>query len=217
VERRHRWLKQAPALAGVVLVLMLIVGMGWVIRSFMANQDRKPARAVQNITVIRPPPPPPPEETPPPPPPPEKLEQPIQQPNQPEPTPESPPAEPQQLGLDAEGGAGDDAFGLAARKGGSDIAGTGRAVFAWYTGKLKDEVTDRLSADPKLRAKKFTVGVRVWIEPDGRIKDVRLTNSTGSRDIDGAIAAALATIRHLSEAPPVEMPQPITLQIVSRT
>jgi hypothetical protein len=46
---------------------------------------------------------------------------------------------------------------------------------------------------------------------------VRLTNSTGNRDTDGAIAAALALLGHLSEGPPLEMPQPITLQIVSRT
>jgi protein TonB len=217
MEQRHRWSKRATALGGALLVVSLVIGVVWMIRGLMASKEQKQQRTVQTITVIRPPPPPPPEETPPPPPPPEKIEQQVQQQNEPEPSPDNPPAPSPQLGLDAEGGAGDDGFGLAARKGGSDIAGTGGAAFAWYTGKLKDEMTDRLSSDPKLRAKKFTVGVRVWIEADGRIKSVRLTNSTGNRDTDGAIAAALALLDRLSEAPPLEMPQPITLQIVSRT
>lgn len=212
--RPNRSLKRAYATGGVVLVLMLIAGLGWIIRGFMATKDLKPERRVQNITVIRPPPPPP-QETPPPPPP-EKVEQPIPQ-DEPEPSPENAPTPSPQLGLDAEGNAGDDGFGLAARKGGSDLVGTGGAAFAWYTGKLKDEVTDRLSADPQLRARKFSVAVRVWIESDGRIRDVRLTGSSGNRDIDGAIAAALNSLARMSQAPPLEMPQPITLQIVSRS
>jgi protein TonB len=181
----------------------------------MATKDQKPARVVQNITVIRPPPPPPPEETPPPPPP-DKIDEPIPQ-NQPDPTPDNAPAPAPDLGLDADGTAGSDAFGLAARKGGSDIAGSGGAIFAWYTTKLKDEVSDRLSSDTKLRGRKYSVGVRIWIESDGRIKEVRVVSGTGSHDLDGAIIADLSALGRLSQSPPLEMPQPISLQIVSRS
>jgi protein TonB len=188
----------------------------WFIRDFMLHKGDKPARTVQNITVIRPPPPPPPEETPPPPPP-EKVEQQIPQ-NEPEPTPDNSPTPPQQqLGLDADGSAGDDGFGLAARKGGSDLVGSAGAAFAWYTGKLKDEVTDRLSNDAKLRGKKYTVAVRIWLESDGRIRDVKMTSGTGSRDLDSTISSDIAALGRLSASPPLEMPQPISLQIVSRS
>lgn len=210
---RRPWYKKAPMLSGMVVVCLAILGMVWVARSIMASKQQKPERMVQNITVIRPPPPPPEQ---PPPPPPEKIQQQIQQQSEPEPTPDNAPAQTPNLGLDADGGAGDDGFGLAARKGESGI-GTGGAVFAWYTGKLKDEVNDRLASDPKLRAKKYTVGVRVWIETDGRIKQVRVSTSSGNHDIDTEIAAALSQINRLSAAPPLEMPQPITLQIVSRS
>jgi len=216
MDRRHRWLKHAPVIGGVVLVVLLVSALIWVIRGFMGNKDQKPPRTVQTVTLIRPPPPPP-DQPPPPPPPPEKVEQQLPQ-NEPDPTPDNTPAPPAaQLGLDAEGGAGDDGFGLAARKGGSDLVGTGGAAFAWYTGKLKDQVTDRLSSDPRLHAKKFTVGVRVWIESDGRIKEVKLISSTGDRQIDSEISTALTSLSRLSEAPPLEMPQPISLQIVSRS
>jgi protein TonB len=215
MERENTMRKRAPLLGGLLVVLILLSVMVWFVRGFMANKSQKPARTVQNITVIRPPPPPPPEETPPPPPP-EKIEQPLPQ-NEPEPTPDNAQTPSPQLGLDADGAAGDDGFGLAARKGGSDIAGTGGAAFAWYTGKLKDEVNDRLSSDAKLRGKKFTVGIRIWLESDGRIKDVKMTSGTGNRDLDSAISSDIVALGRLSTSPPIEMPQPISLQIVSRS
>jgi protein TonB len=191
----------------------MLAGLVWMIRGFMASKSEKPARLVQNITVIRPPPPPPDE---PPPPPPEKVDEQIPQ-DQPEPTPDDAPTPSSQLGLDATGSAGDDGFGLAARKGGSDLVGTGGAAFAWYTGRLKDEVTERLSNDAAMRSKKFTVVVKVWIESDGRIRTMQLVSGSGSRELDGQISAALASIVRLSVSPPIEMPQPISLRIVSRT
>jgi protein TonB len=215
MDRENSLRKRAPLLGGLLVVLILVSAMVWFVRGFMANKDKRPPRTVQNITVIRPPPPPPPEETPPPPPP-EKVEQPLPQ-NEPEPTPDNTPTPSQQLGLDADGAAGDDGFGLAARKGGSDIAGSGGAAFAWYTGKLKDEVNDRLSLDAKLRGKKFSVGIRIWLESDGRIKDIKMTSGTGNRDIDSAISSDIAALGRLGASPPIEMPQPISLQIVSRS
>ena len=185
----------------------------WFIHGIVSNTSKKPPHVVENVVLIRPPPPP--EEPPPPPPPPEKVEESLPQ-DEPPPAPDNAPAASPQLGLDAEGTAGGDSFGLAARQGGSDITGTGGAIFAWYTGKLKNEVSDRLSSDDKLRGKKYSVGVQIWIEADGRIK-VRLTNGSGNREIDNAIAADLAALGRISESPPIEMPQPISLQIVSRS
>jgi periplasmic protein TonB len=215
--RRPSLLQKAPVICGALVVLLLLAALAWFAHGLMNSKSQKQARTVQNITVIRPPPPPPPPpETPPPPPPPDKVEQQLPQ-NEPEPTPDNTPTPSQQLGLDADGAAGDDGFGLAARKGGSDIAGSGGAAFAWYTGKLKDEVNDRLSSDAKLRGKKFTVGIRIWLESDGRIKDVKMTTGTGNRDLDSAISSDIAALGRLSASPPIEMPQPISLQIVSRS
>lgn len=216
MESDSRTPSRAPLIAVIIGLLAIVSGV-WALRHALGGATEKPPRTVENITVIRPPPPPPPEETPPPPPPEKVEQQPIQQ-SEPEPTPDNSPAPPQQeLGLDAQGSAGDDAFGLAARKGGSDIVGSGGAAFAWYTGRLRDEVTDRLSNDAKLRGKKYTVGVRIWLETDGRIRDVKMTNGTGNREIDAAITADISSLGRMSASPPIEMPQPISLQIVSRT
>ena len=216
VESQSTLRKRGPLVAGLTFGVILLAAFIWVAHGLMASKDQKQARTVQNITVIRPPPPPPPPpEAPPPPPPPEKIQEQVQQ-SEPEPTPDNTPAPSPQLGLDAEGAAGDDGFGLAARKGGSDMVGTGGAAFAWFTGKLKDEVTDRLSSDAKLRGKKYTIGVRIWLSPDGRIKEIVMTSGTGSRELDSAIHSDIAALGRLSETPPLEMPQPISLQIISR-
>src|ERR1700736_2484226 len=172
-----------------VLVAVLLGTAVWFIHGIVSNKSKKPPHVVENVVLIRPPPPP--EEPPPPPPPPQKVEEPLPQ-DEPPPAPDNTPAPTPQLGLDAEGSAGGDSFGLAARQGGSDITGTGGAVFAWYTGKLKTAIADCLSEDDKLRGKKYTVGVKIWIEPDGRIKEVRASNGTGNGEIDNAITANLA-------------------------
>lgn len=199
-------------LGGAVFGLLLILGFSWFVRTMMAGKIGKPARQVQIVQIIRPPPPPPEQ---PPPPPPEKVEEPLPK-DTPEPKPdeEPPPAGP--LGLDANGSAGEDAFGLAARRGGSDlVGGNGNAAFAWYTNRLKDAVVERLSSDSKIGAKKYSISVRVWIEADGRTK-IKLMTTTGDHQLDQRIESDLSSIARPGEAPPLEMPQPVSLKIVSR-
>jgi protein TonB len=213
MDRRQQWLRRIPMIAGALALILLVGGFVWFVRDMLGGKSDKPARTVQIVQVIRPPPPPPDE--PPPPPPPEKVDEPIPQ-NEPEPTPdEASPSE--QLGLDAEGTSGGDGFGLAARRGGSDLVGSGGAAFAWYTTMLKDEVLDRLSADNRIRSRKFSVIVKVWINPDGRVREAQLASSSGNRELDGAIELALNGLERLRESPPLEMPQPVSLKIVSRS
>jgi len=198
---------------GLIAAILIALFVAFV-HSMLSAKTNKKERQVQVVQIIRPPPPPPPDQ--PPPPPPEKTREVLPK-DEPEPTPDQQPAPSEQLGVDAEGTAGGDAFGLAARRGGSDLIGGGGAAFAWYTGKLKDEVLERLSSDKGIASKKFSVSVRVWIEPDGRIKEIKLTTSTGNTDLDRKIELAMDSLKRLSEAPPLEMPQPISLKIVSRS
>ena len=203
-------------LGGTVFGLLLILGFVWFVRTMMASKTGKTERQIQIVQVIRPPPPPPPPDQPPPPPP-EKVDEPLPK-DQPEQKPddEPPPAEP--LGLDAQGAAGEDAFGLAARRGGSDlVGGNGGAAFAWYTNRLKDAVLDKLAAETCTKSQKLSASVRIWLEPDGRVKEVKLATTTGNRNLDACIQGALASLPHFNEAPPLEMPQPITLKIMSHT
>jgi periplasmic protein TonB len=203
------------ARAGVAVAVVAAVGVfGWFVHYMVSSKITKPPRQTQVVTLIRPPPPP--MDQPPPPPPPERPKEEIAQ-NEPEPTPSEDPAPSTQLGLDTEGTAGGDSFGLAAHKGGHDLVGTGGAIFGWYTARLKDRVSERLAADARLRSKKFNVSLRVYIENDGRIREVHVVSTSGNGELDAAIEAAVAAIGKLNEAPPLEMPEPITIRIVSRT
>jgi len=207
-----KWFRYVPIATGVLITVVVALGLIWFVRGLMEKKSEGPKRQIaQVVKLIRPPPPP---EQPPPPPPPEKVEQPLPQ-ETPEPTPqEDAPAE--SLGIDADGAAGGDGFGLAARKGGRDLLASGAGAFAWYTGMLKDTILEKLSEDDHVRRGSYSAVVRIWLASDGRVERVKLAQTTGDRDRDAAIELALTKLSRVREAPPLEMPQPITLKIVSR-
>jgi periplasmic protein TonB len=173
-----------------------------------------PQKVVQEIHMIRPPPPPPDEPPPPPPPPEEKVE--VQEPQQqPDPTPSNDPPPMEQLGLDAEGSAGGDAFGLLGNKGGRDLlASGGGSAFAWYSNRMQSEIRDCLAQEKS--ASRDAVRVRLWLREDGTIDHVRLAESTGSNTRDKTIESKLEGCRRFSP-PPAGTPQPITVRLAFRS
>jgi periplasmic protein TonB len=214
VDERPQKYRFLPVILGGLAVTTLGVGAMAFMRSFLQSTPLPPKPLVQEIHLIRPPPPPPDLPPPPPPPPEEKVVVPDQE--KPEPTPSNEPPPGDQLGLDAEGSAGGDAFGLAARKGGRDLLASGGNAYVWYAGLLKNEILDQLSAEKRARTGDYSVIVRVWVRNDGTVDRVRIAQSSGNRERDQAIEAALSRIGRLSQAPPADMPEPISLRIVSR-
>ena len=208
---RNPLLRFIPILGGAVVVGLVVLALLWFVRS-MKHEPETKRQTVQTIKLIRPPPPPP--EQPPPPPPEEKVEEPLPQ-DAPEEAPPDDAAPSEQLGLDAEGVAGSDGFGLAARKGGREL-GLGGAAFAWYTTMLKDSILDVLSSDERIRRGSYQVTVRVWLTNAGDVERIKLASTSGNRELDAAIEHALEKMGRVREAPPLEMPQPVTLRIVSR-
>jgi protein TonB len=201
-------------LAGGVAGLLLTVGFVWFVRTMMAAKTNKPGRQVQVVQIIRPPPPPPDQ---PPPPPPEKTEVPLPK-DVPEPVPDNQPAPADQpLGIDAEGSAGGDAFGLAARRGGSDlVGGSGSAPFAWYTNRITDAIRERLASVPCAKSARGSLSIHVLMEADGRIKQVQLATTTGNRQMDQCIDTALTSMPRISDPLPPGMPEQVNVKIVSR-
>jgi protein TonB len=182
----------------------------------MAAKTNKPERQVQVVQLIRPPPPPP-DQPPPPPPPPEKIEQALPK-DEPEPAPDNTPAPADQpLGIDAEGSAGGDAFGLAARSGGSDlVGGNGSAPFAWYQNRITDAIRDQLSSVPCAKTAKGSLSLHLLMDADGRFKQVQLATTTGNRQTDQCIESALSTLPRMSDPLPPGMPEQVNIKIVAR-
>jgi len=204
-------------LAPAAVALAVIVGVALIVRSLLSQAPASDPRRQQEVTLIKPPPPPPPpKEQPPPPdvkeevdiPEPEAVPQDV-----PEAANEPPPGE--ALGLDAEGGAGGDGFGLAARKGGRDLLQSGGGDGeAWVRGELDRVLTAALSNDEALRRKRFRVPVRIELAADGSVQRVELLQSTGDAQVDRLLESRLGSVR-LSAPLPAGVRKVVRLRVGS--
>ncbi|TAL44318.1 MAG: energy transducer TonB, partial [Methylovulum sp.] len=125
---------------------------------------------------------------------------------------------PGDLGLDAEGSAGSDGFGLAARKGGKGLLGGGGGgdPYAWYGGIIKNDILDILSEQEELRRKGYSAIIKVWVDTDGSIKRFELARGSNDAEIDELLNRLLSKYRKVNEPLPPGMEQPIRLKITSR-
>lgn len=210
----RRWL---PWVGGAVI----FVGFGAVVYAMVAalsGTPPPPQPKVQQISIVQPPPPPPPPpEMEEPPKPEEKVEVPEPEPEpvaEAEDSDEAPPGD--ELGLDADGTAGADGFGLRAKKGGRGLIGGGDRN-AWYAGILQRDLQSLLSEIEDVRKGRYAVIVRIWVAGDGTIEQSEILRGSGDHSVDDALARALKRGVRLSEAPPEDLPQPIKLQISSRS
>ncbi len=212
---------RAPLLAGLLFMALFTAGVIWLVKGFIDNAEPPEKVTVQKISLVKPPPPKPEEK----PPEPEKIEQ--EQPRQEEvqldtpPTPDQrqdqgpPPGE--QLGLDAEGGAGGDGFGLAARKGGRDITtlGGGGNRSAWFSRLITRRLEDELKRAKPLQGKEYQVIAQLWFDADGGVSRVRFDRGTGDGALDEALRREILGVS-LREPLPEDIPQPVKLRVVSR-
>ena len=204
-----------PIIIGSVIGVVLIVLVGLALRAVILAPAQKKKREVQSVQIIRPPPPPPENQPPPPPPTPDHQQEQVPQ-DQPDPSPDNSAAQAGPLGLDADGGSGSDGFGLAARRGGRDLAGTGTAIFGWYTQILRDAISERLAAEKELRTRRYSVMAVVHVTTDGTVAEAHLISSTGSKDVDALIEHTITKLGRLREERPREMPAQVKLRVVSR-
>jgi protein TonB len=218
MNKKQRWLRYLPAALGLLLIALVALGV-----YLMRDLFEKPAQTkkqIQQISVVQPPPPPPPPPEVKPPPPPEVKEEKIEEP-EPEPEPEQQAEEPppgDQLGVDSDGGAGGDAFGLVGKKGGHGLLGGGGGnSIIWYGQQLQREVSEELqrSLKDKARHSKYSAVLHLWISPDGNVSRVELANSSGTSEIDDALRAALGGLRGRLKPPPENMPQPVKIRVRS--
>ncbi|MEI7840395.1 MAG: energy transducer TonB [Methylococcaceae bacterium] len=223
MDKKTLFLRRLPVIIGVISAVVIGLGV-----YFLQGMFEKPAQAkkqVQQITMIQPPPPPPP---PPPvqkPPEPEPEQEKIPEPEKepvPEPEPEEAP-EPQsdQLGVDADGAAGGDGFGLVGKKGGSSLlgGGTGGSTILWYGGLVKRGLESGLqnALEGAARESSYSVQINIWINASGRVERAELGGSSGNSEVDNEIRAALPKLHFtLDKAPPENMPQPLKIRVTSR-
>jgi len=196
----------------IVAAALLIAVLIYIVVIFLDSETDVPQRkkVVQQITIIAPPPPPPP---------PPEQEPEIQEPEEEAVIDEMDEAMPEEgmdedvgddLGLDADGSAGGDSFGLLARKGGRGIVGGG------YGALIVQEINSMLVDDDRLRHKEYTVILQLWISDTGDIQRYKIDEKSAESDVIEMIRSALMRLGSVSSGPPLELPQPIRLRIRSR-
>lgn len=186
------------------------------------EKPRHAKRIVQHVTLIAPPPPPPPPEKKPPEPepreepiePPEPRERPVKAPEEAE-----KPAE-ERLGLDAEGDAGGDPFGLEARRGGRALLSRspGSSIL-WFKGRIESGVESRMQsllASTAARKSDYSVTLDIWVDGNGRIVRAELSSASGKPEMDAALRNALSRLDLVVDRPPENMPQPVKIRLISK-
>lgn len=212
-----KWKKHLPKLLGTAVVLSVGLGALTLIKNFMNADPVSPKKQVQQITLLTPPSPPPlPPKIERPPEPEVQEEVDLPEPEQLEDLPDqaNEPAAGDLLGLDAEGGAGGDAFGLIGRKGGRGLLSGDPHML--YASLLSKRIEDALLEDDSIRKKAYSAVAWIWVSRDGRIQRAELRRSSGDKLIDDRLVAAINGLQAFAETPPDGMPQLIKLRISSR-
>lgn len=211
-------------LATGAAVLLVLFCFGALLYRLFSGVRSVPRRNVPDVVTLRLVPP-----LPPPPPPPKMVEPPkvraTVSPDKPledrppapkqaqEKPPEGPPA------LDVKGAGPGDDFNLAGRPGGSDFlgggGGGGGSRLGWYRAMIEGRVQAAVQKQRRLTTRPYRVGVEMWLTADGSPERVELLDSTGSAELDQALAAAIRAMPALPEPPPKEMQQPIVFQVRS--
>lgn len=202
-------MKYLPAVIVVVMVVLALVAGLW-LRQWLGEQQPQTKKMVQQITVIAPPPPPPPPpEQAPPPEEPEVQEEVIEE--QPEAAPNEEPAEAagEELGVDADGSAGGDGFGLVARKGGRGLLGGGG-----YEQFVRQEINAWIIEHPRLKHLAYVAVLTLRIEPDGALDVVDLA-VTGDAEVQRLLREVLAKNHRLSRPRPLEAASVVKLRVRS--
>jgi len=209
--------------AAVALVFM--IGAGILLKALISDDGQKRKRQIQMVTLVKPPPPPKIKEKPPEPE--VKKEEEIIEPEVEEDVPQETEQQAEsdvpagdELGLDADGTAGSDGFGLRAKKGGRSLIGGGGAnsQYAWYTKTLITEVVkmanDIMKRNGGIPEGKLQAVVRVVLDDGGRVVRHWLISSSGNREVDKAINEALSAAG-IGEPLPKGMPRAMRFKVFS--
>jgi hypothetical protein len=79
-----------------------------------------------------------------------------------------------------------------------------------FLGTIQTTVLSALCRNPETRPGAFRLAMQFWVANSGRIEEPRLLGSTGANRRDAAIVDILQRLA-FGEAPPSDMPQPITI------
>ena len=223
--------KSSPKSWGLIaLMVVFVVVAVYIVKMVLSEDGLHKKSAVTTVTLLKPPPPVTVKEKPP-----EEIKQVEKKTEQTIEAPQDQPKGPEndntpagdKLGLDAEGKAGGDAFGLAGKKGGRSLLAGGDGMgrysllsrFAGYTKMVETEVRKkvmkRLDEDGGIPKGKLQTVVKISGDSNGSITGYKIIGSSGNNKMDETVKLSLANIR-ISEPPPEGMPRTMNIKISSQ-
>ena len=223
--------KSSPKSWGLIaLMVVFVVVVVYIVKMVLSEDGLHKKSAVTTVTLLKPPPPVTVKEKPP-----EEIKQVEKKTEQTIEAPQDQPKGPEndntpagdKLGLDAEGKAGGDAFGLAGKKGGRSLLAGGEGMgrysllskFAGYTKMVETEVRKkvmkRLDEEGGIPKGKLQTVVRISVDSNGSITGYKIIGSSGNNKMDETVKLSLANIR-ISEPPPEGMPRTMNIKISSQ-
>lgn len=222
-----------------VIGLAFLVGIGFLVKVVLTDSGPRQKQQISTVTLLKPPPdvkekPPEPEvakEIPK-----DTMTAPTEAPqpqNQAQDQQQDAPPAGADLGVEGDGAAGSDGFGLSAKK-----KGTGRDItlggggggggmnklalmskYGWYTSKVQEEIKKQmrklLDQEGGIPKGKFQATVRIQLDAKGAVVKYQLVASSGNDKMDEALKGSLPGLR-ISQPPPDGMPAGMTLRIVSQ-
>jgi TonB family protein len=217
--------------------LVFLTGIGFLVKVMLTDVGTRSKEKVQTVTLLKPPPPEVKEKPPEPEVPKEVPKQTIETPVD-TPQPQNQAQDQSQdntpagsdLGVDGEGGAGSDGFGLVGKKGGRALTlggGSGGmnrlsllTKYGWYTQKIQEEikaqVRKQLNQDGGIPKGKLQAVVKIVLDAKGKIVRYEVVGSSGNKKMDEALRTTLAAQIRISEPPPEGMPTGMTVRINSQ-
>jgi len=233
-KKKHKKSGVANWLVPGAVILLLLCGVGFIVKVFLAPDSGKQKQQFQKVTLLKAPPPEQKEKPPEPEKPKELPKENIATPtNVQQQTPDQSPDQPPpgaDLGVEGEGGSGSDGFGLVAKAkgtgrdvmlgGGGGGGGMNRmslmAKYSWYNGKIQDEikkqVRKRLDQNGGAPKGKFEARVHIVLDHQGNIVKSNIVVSSGNDKMDEAITNTLPNLK-ISQPPPEGMPKGMTLRL----
>jgi TonB family protein len=202
----------------------------FIIKLLLSDDSQKRKRQIQMVTLLKPPPPP-------------KIKEKLPEPEikkkeeiiEPEPE-ETPPEdmkdmaedempEGDELGLDSEGSAGSDGFGLKGKKGGRALIGGDLSEkslirkYSWYIRLIQEEIRKTvktyLEQNGGIPEGNLKTLVKIILDETGNIVDFSIFGSSGNHRMDNAVKQALK-MAQVNNPPPKRMPKSIKLKITSK-
>jgi periplasmic protein TonB len=206
---KKSWLKYLPAAIGVAIVVVALVA-AMLLKKYFHIEKADQKKQIQQVTIIAPPPPPPPT-------PKEEIKEPEVKEDIPEDKPEeaapdnnaeAPPG--QDLGVDADGGAGGDAFGLVGKKGGHGLLGG-----SGYEQSVRQEINEAVLENQRLKHMEYIAVVNLKLTDSGEFERFDVEMVSGSSEAKALIEETLRKKHRMSKPRPLEAASLVKLRIKS--